>query len=207
VASYLKGQVLQVVVDPITTYRFAIGAEADRTGSFLGRPAKAGGGKATWTVVRNDSVVAVGSLSGTVAGDRTARLPFTTGRETEQQAKGETVVGAAQVRLDVPREELGDLLNLGKEQLFTLGAALTRVLPADVRRVVEPEVRKVIDPVVDRLSKEIANKAGGVFTLTGYGQVRVLHHRPPEARYDDRHLQPGGDRHEPGRDRERDDEA
>ena len=207
-ASYFRDTKLQVTLDPGQAaggYRFAVGTEADITGQFLGRgesltgrwpdalvdcagamgvplPTALGpGAKAAWTVEQGTAVINPGALSTAVGADVTVHLPFATGRETEEQAKGELTNGTAYAKLRVPRTDVDDLLRLGRDQVVSAKTALLGRIPlAPLRDAADQLFSSIVDPVVARLDAEIAGAAAGLFTLSGTGMVTVSFHRPPD---------------------------
>lgn len=198
VISYFTKQTLTVRVEPATDYRFAVGSEPDISGDFVATADKLTekwpdalvkcaevtkkklptvlkpGVRATWQVLANDGpVIGTGSLTGVVGTDLTARLRFTTGRESAETAEGTPRIETAVVRVEAERPELRELLEEAKLQVrAALNSVLAAVpIPASV-------LNAIFDPVLDRIQAEIAGRVGGVFTVAGTGTVPVLFHRP-----------------------------
>jgi len=198
VVSYFTKQTLAVHVEPATAYRFAVGSEPDITGEFVATADKltarwpdallscaqatktklpavlTPGSKATWQVLANDGpVIAPAALTGVVGTDLSARLRFTTGRESTETAQGTDDSRIAAVRVQAERPELRELLELAKIHVRNaLNSVLSAVpVPAHV-------LNSIFDPVLNRIQAEISGRAGGVFTVAGTGTVLVTFHRP-----------------------------
>lgn len=209
VVSYLKTWTMTVNVDPKAvdddTYRFAVDAEPDINGTFVARapqladqwPAAirdcaqvvgaklpellAPGAQASWTILENQGVIFTGPLSAPVAGDRTISLPFTTGRETSEAAKGEAQFGSAIVRVHAPRKELQDFFDLARDQISTVRDQLLDKVPnPQLRAAAQARIDALINPVVSQLQADVQDTLGGIVTLAGTGVVIVKYHRPPE---------------------------
>ena len=208
VISYFKDQTLIVdLAAPQTDpgqYPFAVGAAADVAGSFVAKGreltgdwppalidcAKTAGAAlpelikpgvaATWSV-DDAGVIVPGSLTGTVDADRKATLSFVTGRESEEVAAGDSVIGDAIATVKIPRRESDDFLALAKAQIAGARAQLLGAVPAGpARTATESLFASTFDPTTQRISDEISGAAGGVFTLSGSAIVVVLHHTPPD---------------------------
>ncbi|MEA3185763.1 MAG: hypothetical protein QOJ74_2240, partial [Ilumatobacteraceae bacterium] len=208
VISYFKDQTLNVdLAVPQTDpgqYPFAVGAGADITGRFVatGREltgdwppalidcAKTAGATlpellkpgipATWTV-DDGGVIVPGSLTGSVDADRKATLSFVTGRESEEEAKGDSVIGDAIATVKIPRSEVSDFLALATAQVTGARAQLMGAIPAGAARTAADSLfASTIDPTTKRIADEVAGAVGGVFTLSGSAIVVVLHHTPPD---------------------------
>jgi len=208
VVTYLVDQKLTVSVDPPSEYRFAVGAEADIKGQFVARPTDltgdwppaivdcaqvAGatlptllkaGTAATWTVAFFvGPVIAPAALQTTVNNDLSVRLDFVTGHESDEDAKGDPMTGAAIAKVQVPRKEVGDFLDLGRQQLASAEQLLTSQIPEPtLRAAAQAGLEKIVEPVVSELETEIAGNAPTIFTLQGTSEpLLVLFHKPPDA--------------------------
>ncbi|OGO59114.1 MAG: hypothetical protein A2V85_16975 [Chloroflexi bacterium RBG_16_72_14] len=209
--SYLEDQKLTITVDPAQTgpdtYRFAVGPEADVRGLFVARPASlsgnwppflvdcaktagaelpeliAAGADTQWDVqFLATPVIEPGALATTVGNDLTARLDFVTGRESEEQAKGEAWWDGVVATATVPRKEVNDFLALGRDQILAAKALMLAQIPEpNLRIAAGAGLDLVVDPVVAKLESDIAQKVPGIFTLRGNSDVLfVQYHLPPE---------------------------
>jgi hypothetical protein len=208
VVSYFKDQTLTVdLAVPQTDpgqYPFAVGASPDVTGSFVAKGreltgdwppalidcAKTAGAAlpellkpgipATWTV-DDGGVIVPGSLTGVVDADRKATLSFATGRESEEEAKGNSVIGDAIATVKIPRREVSDFLALASAQVAGARAQLLGAVPAGPARTAADSLfASTIDPTTKRITDEISGAVGGLFTMSGSAIVVVLHHTPPD---------------------------
>lgn len=204
--SFFRDHKLTVVVDPSQSardYRFAVGAEADIAGQFVARaPSLTGewpselvdcarstgvtlpqaigvGAETTWTVEQATAVIAPATLTTKVRDDHSARLDFTTGRESEEQAAGELRNAAARVTARIQRKDVEELLQLGRSQVALAKALVLGRVPLPLRPVVEAALSAIIDPLLKRADAELAGAAAGIFALSGVGQVFVSFHVPP----------------------------
>jgi hypothetical protein len=209
VLSYIRTWTLNVDLDPVVqdtdTYRFAIDAEPDITGTFLARAPQladdwpsalrdcanvagvklpqllAAGSVAEWTVEHNDNVITVGALANQVGADRTARLAFATGRETSEAAKGEPAFGSAIVQVRAPRKELQDLFDLVRGQIDSVRDRILDHIPsAELRAAAKAQVDAVITPTAAQLQADATEALGNVAALAGTGVVIVKYHQPSE---------------------------
>ena len=208
IVSYFKDQTLDVnLAAPQADkgqYPFAVGAAADVTGQFIAKGheltgdwppalvdcAKVAGatlpqllkpGIPTEWTVDDGGVIVPGQLTGTVTADRTATLDFVTGRETEEDAKGETVFGDGIASVKIPRKEIDDFLDLARAQVTGARDKLLARVPAGAARDAATSVfAATIDPTVTQLTGEISGAIGGVFSLSGSAVVIVQHHTPPD---------------------------
>lgn len=205
VLSYFKNQTLDVTLDPDNSYRFAVGPEADVAGTFVAKgkdltadwPAAlvdcanvAGatlpklippGAPATWTVTDPAGVIAPKELHVLVGDDLAARLAFVTGRESEEQAKGEVTADNADVTVKIPRDEIKQFLELARDQVNGARNQLLSAVPAGPARTAADSLyAATIDPTLNELEQSISGDAGDAFSLSGSDSVRVMHHAPPE---------------------------
>ena len=193
--SYLKPIEIAVEPDPGRT-AFAVGSAPDVTGAFH---ARADVSSADWPPVLQDCARAVnfalpelampgspvtwtvtGSALGLVAvtspaklgleTDRTSRLNYVTGRESEDQAaRGQPVASAVWASAVVERKEITDIK--AAVEGFVLGQ-----VPTAVAAVVNP----VLGPIVHDLVTRAAGALDAVFKVRGSGLVIIDHHAPPE---------------------------
>ena len=209
ILSYFKDQTLDVTLDPAASstdvYRFAIGAEGDVAGTFVAKgkeltadwPAAvtdcakvAGatlpklippGAPATWTVTDPVGVIAPKDVHVLVDNDLAARLAFVTGRESEEQAKGEVIFDLADVTVMIPRDEVKQFLALARDQVNgARGQLLSAVPNGPLRIAADTLYAATIDPTLNELQQSITGAAADAFSLTGSGVVVVKHHAPPE---------------------------
>lgn len=209
--SYLQDQRLIVSVQPAQvdadTYHFAVGSEPDVRGQFVARTASltgswppflvdcakvagatlpeliAPGAEATWSVVNYAvPVIAPGPLATKVGSDLTARLDFVTGRESEEQARGEATWDGVVASVAIPRKEVNDFLDLGREQIQAAEQLiLSRIPEPNLRQLAQQSLTKVVDPLVDQLQGEVTKRVPGVFTLRGSSAILLVkYHKPPE---------------------------
>ena len=208
--SYVKDWSLDVRTDPERPdgdlYRFAIGDEADRSGSFVATvpPAAADwppalkdcagatgvplpqlavpGAPALWKVTYNEGVITTkGALTTPLGSDLTARLEFLTGREPQEFAQGDKVVGTALVSVKVPRGEITRFLEFVQAQMAAAEQILLAQVPTGVLHdQASAALQSFVQPVVDQLSSAVQDQADGLFSLRGEGVVAVTHHSAPE---------------------------
>ncbi len=204
-ASFFRDTKLTITTEPTGPYRFAIGAEPDIEGQLLARahslsgewpaelvdcanatnvslPKPIGPGAATtWTVRQPTPVISATSTTNPVGDDLIARLEFVTGRESDDDAKGSETNSAAFTTARIPRKDVDDLLQLGRDQArAALAILLGRIPIAPLRDLASAALRAVVDPVLARVDQEIAGAAGGMFALSGQHVVYVRFHIPPE---------------------------
>jgi hypothetical protein len=209
VVSYLKTWTLTVDLDPqaadTDTYRFAVDAEPDIKGAFVARAPEladdwppalrdcatvagvalpqllAPGSQATWTVEHNEGVVTFDKLVTPVEADRTMKLPFVTGRETGEVAKGDPAFGTAIVKVRAPRKELQDFFDFARSQLDSVRDQLLSNIPeARLRAMAKAQIDAIVNPVVNDLQSDVAEALGGIVSLAGTAVVVVKYHQPPE---------------------------
>jgi hypothetical protein len=198
-----------VTLDPAASstdiYRFAVGAEGDVAGTFIAKGKEltadwptalvdcanvAGatlpklippGAPATWTVMDPAGVITAKDLHVLVDNDLAARLPFVTGRESEEQAKGEVTFDVADVAVKIPRDEIRQFLTLARDQVNGARAQLLAAVPAGPLRIsADMLYAATIDPTLNELQRSITDGAADAFSLSGSGVVVVKHHAPPE---------------------------
>jgi hypothetical protein len=204
VTSFFRDTKLSLTLGPPNPYRFAIGLEEDQVGQVVARadsltgrwpdelvecaqvtgvalPAPVGAGAATtWTAEQAPTVVALAAATTPVGDDLQARGDFTTGRESEEDAKGDQTNSAAKIRARIPRKDVDDLLRLGRQQIVSARALLIGRIPiAPLRSAAADALAAVVDPVVARLDAELTGAAAGVFGLSGQRLIFVDYHVPP----------------------------
>lgn len=207
IATYLSDQKLVVKLAKPGSYPFAVGDAPAVTGQFVatatnltdswppaikdcakaaGRPLpelNRPGSKSTWQVVDEPDrpgMIIPGPLSGKVLGDRTARLDFSTNRETDEDAKGTPDSGLPYVTVQVEQPMVTEFLEFAQGELSNLlGKTLDLIPDPTARNIARAKLKAMTDPALQRLRDEIENRVGGVYTLKGSGQVLVTFHRPP----------------------------
>jgi hypothetical protein len=207
VISYFKDQTLDVTLEAPQAsedqYPFAVGGGPDVNGKFVAKgreltgdwPAAlidcanvAGaklpqlikpGSPANWEVDGNNLIVP-GPLMGEVSSDNTASLTFVTGRESEDDAKGEATYGIAYATVKIPRKEVEEFLALAKAQVDGVKGQLLSAVPPAARDAVSGLLAATVDPTVKQISDQIAGAVGGPLAVQGTGKVVVLHHKPPD---------------------------
>ena len=208
VVSFFKDQTLTVTLDPVAkntdVYRFAVGAEAPVTGVFVAKgkeltsdwpPALVDcanatgetlpkliepGADATWTVSNDFGVIVPGPLTTKVGQDLTARLEFTTGAESVEQAKGEVTFDPAVATVKVPRQAVDAFLDFARQRVDDAKAALlANIPPGPARDAAAAAAKQILDPSIDQLAAAAKSQLNGAFSLTGTGVVVVKHHTPP----------------------------
>jgi hypothetical protein len=191
IASYLKRWRAPVIAMPAQT-RFAVGTEADVTGTFIVTVDRAGeaekwppqlvdcasalhvtlpelaatGAPVTWTVTGVTDLIRIASpgppFTGTLDSNLSAQLGYTTGREA--QSTGTEINDQVTVAAGVERKELGQLRMLIEG--FVLGQ-----VPGVIQPIVNPLLRHYVDLAL-RTIDSIAD-------ITGKQTLVVVHHGPP----------------------------
>ncbi len=198
VVSYFTKQTLTVSLAPPGPYRFAVGAEPDVAGEFVAQGNKltsrwpdavvgcanatgkklpellAPGARARWKVDAY-GVITPGPVTGSVGQDLTTRLRFVTGRESDEQAKGPVVYGAAVARVEVERHEIRELVEEAKAQVKAVINSLLSALP-----IPQALLDFIFDPMLNEIAGALAGRAGNIFAVAGTGSVTVQFHRPPQ---------------------------
>lgn len=208
IASFFKDNTLTLHLAPPppapTGYRFAIDQEPEITGDFVATAkeltgdwppllkdcAEAAGvslpellpaGAATiWEVTAN-GLISTGSPNGVVEADHTARLKFTTGRESQEAVDhGVALSNAATATVRIPRKEVDAILDFARSKVNDAQASILAKVPAAVRGAAAQALSSVVDPTLNRIQSEVSMSATGVFTLSGTTSVFVLHHGAPD---------------------------
>jgi len=200
VATLINGKKLDGRVEPAGQYRFAVGDEPDIKGTAVfsakditkdwpaavrdcapgGLPDLMAPGSKTRFILRTaEGVATIAGKDGTVGTDRTARVVFTTGRESAEDAKGEAVLDGAQVEAIVTSDAVDQLTKAGLALVRELVDEILDAVPAPVRKVVADIVVAIVKPLVDELSAMLKKGGGGVFGINGSVTAMVLHHRKP----------------------------
>jgi hypothetical protein len=204
-ASFFRDTKLTITTQPTGPYRFAIGTESDIEGQLVARsdslsgewptelvdcanatnvslPTPIGAGADTmWTIRQPLPVISATSTTNQVGDDLIARLDFVTGRESDDDAKGTETNSAAFASARIPRKDVEDLLQLGRDQArAALTILLARIPIAPLRDLAAAALHAVVDPVLARVDQEISGAATGMFGLSGQHVVYVQFHIPPE---------------------------
>lgn len=208
VLSYFSDQRLKVEVGPpdgASEYRFAVGTEADITGTFTatapsltgswppelvdcattaGAPLPeliAPGGSANWVAIVNPQLITPSELAGTVESDRTAIFKFSTGHESEETAKGDKVFEPVQVHVRIPRKEVASFLELARNQVTNAKSMLLAQIPSEqLQQAADDVYKQTIDKSLDQLQAAANDEIGSIFGLEGDGMIVVSHHQPPD---------------------------
>ncbi len=214
IASYFKEYKLKVTTEPASGYRYAIGAEADLGGTFVAHQVDLseqwptalskcaetlkvtlpeGISKtaiATWkqTASADDPpgvITITGPLQAKVSSDGNARLTFKTGRETDEDAKGDLTRSNGVVIVKIPRKEFTGLFDIAKTQLGIaqdlLLANIPGDLPGELRNQASAQITKLTSGVIDDVNAQVSTELGdSIFGLSGTGFVSVAHHAPHE---------------------------
>lgn len=211
VVSYFRDEVLTVAVEKVDAgaaaggWRFSIGDELPIRGMFVAKAkdltgnwpralldcAKSAGAplpkliepyaQATWTEDDPRNVIETEQLVGAVSDDLAARLAFNTGSESEEAAKGELTSGTATVTVTIPRPEIEQFVQLGRNQIENAWQHVLSTVPrGELRTAVDGLKQTVVQPTIDRVQSGLNNAVGGFFSLRGRQSVTVAFHIPPE---------------------------
>lgn len=145
------------------------------------------GSRADWTVEATPGNVISyapggGRASTAVGTDRTARLDFATGRETEEQAEGGAAEGWAHVFVRIPRAEIHGLLSILRGQVDAAVDQLASNIPApvagapDLRAEALATYRQAVGPLTAEMDEAIAGATDGIFALNGAIGLYVQYH-------------------------------
>ncbi|GAB3932623.1 hypothetical protein GCM10029976_038850 [Kribbella albertanoniae] len=102
---------------------------AEATGKKLPEILKEGA-KATWTLEQTEPLISVlprAGLTGQVDKNKTARLPFVTGHENDDQ--GTQVIALARAKVKIERTDVSDLISEARKQVQAAFESLLSVIP------------------------------------------------------------------------------
>ena len=139
------------------------------------------GAPTIWEVAAN-GLITTGSPNGVVLADHTARLTFTTGRESRKAAeRGIELHDAAVATVRVPRHEIDAILDLAKSKLNDAKASVLAQVPSAARAAATQALNSAVDPTINGIQNELSGAGTGLFTLSGTYRVFIRHHTaPPE---------------------------
>jgi len=205
IASYVNDQRLTITHSPGNPTRFAIGDDDAVRGTFTARAASlteqwpdflvkcaaatnitlptlvTPGAEAEWEVEQAQPLITVKPDVSVMGDDLSTSTDYETGRDPEEYRNGEIVTSLAYITVRVPRREVDQLLQLGRNQAENAKKILLEVFPPGTRNIADAGLSAVLDPVLGLLQSEISKQAGGgIFSVRGKYTVAVDHRLPPE---------------------------